>query len=608
MQLSTPASLLAHVRTLLVGLVALTFGACGDEAAPECKVDDDCPSGYTCDLDTFRGDCVQRVYVVRCATSFCEWPYERCVNNERCVEATDLPDSGGGGSGGLPGRDMGGSAGGMSGAGGGGAGGGGGGGPADLGVNVPAPRVLIESPFEGQSFTDQAPDLIGQVLSLDPAGRVSLEVDGQTPGIPLTADADGRFRRSLADLPAGQRHLVVVAEQGPHRAEASVTIRLDFRVVVRGGQLQAGGQVFRFVAVNAPGLLTLAFEPDGRERAAALFAQARALGVTVVRARAYDDRPNARTAIQTAPGQYSEAGLVALDRLVAAAGDAGIKLILPLVDDDAAYGGIPQYLRWAGLPGARADFREFFVAGQIREWFKAHCREILDRRNSLTGLAFREDSAILAWSVFDGLDAAGAFGDATGNQVNDFLADVTPALKATAPNQLITTGDIGFDTSPGPYGRHGTALGDAGLGGLLDGSHGVAWVRNLRLPAVDFASVQLEPDGLGFPGDGSGWANLGAAWLRGHASIAALEGKPLVVTLARLPNGVDLAQRRVVLQAWIDEVQSLELAGMVVGNFYPPGAAGADAAGWSYAPDSDPADPMNQYADQVRALADALGR
>ncbi|MEZ4470970.1 MAG: hypothetical protein R3F60_09260, partial [bacterium] len=397
-------------------------------------------------------------------------------------------------------------------------------------------------------------------------------------------------------------------EQGPHRAEASITIRLDFRVSVRGGQLEAGGRPYRFVAVNAPGLLTLAFEDDGQARVAAVLAQARALGVNVVRARAYDDRPNARTAIQTAPGQYSEAGLVALDRLVAAAGEAGVKLILPLVDDDAAYGGIPQYLRWAGLPGARADFRQFFVAGQIREWFKAHARTIVERTNSLTGNSFFNDPAILAWEIVDGVDAAQVFGDATGNQLYDFYADVTAALKASAPTQLITTGDVGFDTSPGPYGRHAAALTDAGLGGLLDGSHGAAWVRNLRIPTVDFATIQVDPDALGLGGDGMAWANLGAAWIRGHAGIAALEGKPLVISLARLPGRVELAPRRQALQAWMDEVQSLDLAGFAVGNFYPAGAEGADPAGFTAAEGAEGGSAGNPYGDLIQALAAALAR
>jgi len=153
-----------------------------------------------------------------------------------------------------------------------------------------------------------------------------------------------------------------------------------------------------------------------------------------------------------------------------------------------------------------------------------------------------------------------------------------------------------------------TQLADAGLSSLFDGRHGSAWVRNLRIGTVDFASLQLEPDALGFPADGMAWANLGAAWIRGHASIAALEGKPLVITLARLPSTLDLNARRGVLQAWIDEVQSLSLSGFTLGNFYPPGAAAADPAGFSYTPDSDPADPTNLFADMLQALSGEISR
>ncbi|MEZ4463144.1 MAG: hypothetical protein R3F43_01150 [bacterium] len=167
---------------------------------------------------------------------------------------------------------------------------------------------------------------------------------------------------------------------------------------------------------------------------------------------------------------------------------------------------------------------------------------------------------------------------------------------------------MGFDTSPGPYGRHAAALTDAGLGGLLDGSHGAAWVRNLRIPTVDFATIQVDPDALGLGGDGMAWANLGAAWIRGHAGIAALEGKPLVISLARLPGRVELAPRRQALQAWMDEVQSLDLAGFAVGNFYPAGAEGADPAGFTAAEGAEGGSAGNPYGDLIQALAAALAR
>ncbi|MEZ4463142.1 MAG: hypothetical protein R3F43_01140 [bacterium] len=63
------------------------------------------------------------------------------------------------------------------------------------------PRVLIESPIDGQTFFDAPPMLSGQVLSLVAGGRVTREVDGAQPGTALATDADGRFSHPLGAGP-----------------------------------------------------------------------------------------------------------------------------------------------------------------------------------------------------------------------------------------------------------------------------------------------------------------------------------------------------------------------------------------------------------------------
>ncbi len=581
-------------------LLCLLVASCQEEPV-DCITDDDCSEGFRCDQMLYKGDCVERVYVVPCGDQLCRYPEEQCLDNQCVIEIQ--PDTGGqggagGDGGGMNGRDV--------------------GGPRDMSVppvddgviDVPVPTVVIDAPDDGGVYVDDLPRLEGQVGNLDPSGRVELIIDDEDPES-LSPDGMGRFSKGL-DVTPGPHRITVVATQGPHRVEASVSVRVDFFVRTRNGQLYAGERQMRFAGLNMPALLDLAVAHlvDGADdQVSAAFARARMLGVTVVRTRAYDDRPEARTALQIARLEYNEPALQALDHIIAKAGEHGIKLILPLVGRNDAYGGVGQYLRWGGyLVPVAADRRRFYIDGPIREHFKDHVRFMLGRTNSISGVPYRRDPAILAWELVDGIDEPGAFDDATGNQVLEFMTVLTQLVKGNDENHLVATGDMGFDVNPTSYGRHYDALRDAGLSPVYDGSHGVSWHRATRLGTVDLAVVHIDPNAFGFPNAANQYANLGAAWLRGHASLAALESKPVVVLQARMTNApVDLTGRRQALQAWLDEVVSLDLAGICVGNYYPPGAnIGDDRSAWTWAEGTEPADAANQYADLVQGLAAEL--
>ena len=51
---------------------------------------------------------------------------------------------------------------------------------------------------------------------------------------------------------------------------------------------------------------------------------------------------------QTAPGQYDENGLKALDYVIDSARRHGIKLILSFIDNWKYYNGVDQYVDWCG--------------------------------------------------------------------------------------------------------------------------------------------------------------------------------------------------------------------------------------------------------------------
>ncbi|MCA9558714.1 MAG: hypothetical protein KC583_09130, partial [Myxococcales bacterium] len=335
-----------------------------------CTRDEDCRDGYRCDLTLYAGQCVQNVYVFRCGPNLCRYGVEQCVE-ERCVRLVDGGmdgrDQGGGGAGGFGGQGGQGGQGGdpidFGGAGGFDLGGGAGGGEPDAGEPLEAPRIVITAPFDGSTLLTEEPELVGQVFRLG-GGTLRLVIDGEEPGQMLAPDADGRFRRTVR-LNPGNHRLMVIAERGEDRVEEAVQIRIDAFVTTDGGGLRWGQRPFRFVGLSMPGLLDLAVaNPEALD---AVLAQAADLGATVIRTRAYDDRPMAASAIQTEPGAYAEPGLAALDLIVERAGFHGLKLILSLGDGGETYGGPTQYLRWAGyLVPVRTDQHLFFDAGPIR--------------------------------------------------------------------------------------------------------------------------------------------------------------------------------------------------------------------------------------------------
>lgn len=546
----------------------------------------------------------------RCGDDFCELPLETCVE-DRCVQVVDGPDSTPVDAAPPGGRDTGGMSspldaavfsdlGPMADA-----------GPAaDTGDARPpdAPILHIDAPADG-AIVVEMPVIEGHVDNIAPDASVRFAVEDTGIGGPVVV-TDGRFRVEL-DLPPGRWVVTITIDQGRYRETARVEFRFDAFVRVEDGQLRAGSSTFRFVALNAPSLHEVAWhflQGGGTDHVAAVFDKARSLGVTVVRTRAYDDRSDAPSAIQRGQGQYNATGMTALDFIIARAGDAGVKLLLPLVDGGDTYGGINQYLEWHGyvrpLP---ADRHFFFDRGAIREHVKAHVRQLLTRVNTINGVAYRDDPTILGWEIIDGLDAAGAYPPEDGGEgVEGFLRELTNLVAEVAPHHLVGTGDTGVDVNPTDYERSADVFRDAGLDALLDGSHGTSWLRNLRLRNVHFATLHITPDAWGFPAGVNQYSNLGAEWMRGHARLAAREGKPLVVVNARLDagGGLDLANRRTTFDAWLNEFASLELAGFTVGNFYHDTfEADADPHAWFFRAGTEPDNLVNEYADLVESAA-----
>jgi len=138
-----------------------------------------------------------------------------------------------------------------------------------------------------------------------------------------------------------------------------------------------------------------------------------ALGGTVVRSATLAGTAGCVLCLEPTEGHFSDDSFAALDQAIKAAGDLGMKLILPLAggpadctDQAQDTAALCAYLRWQGAPSRAA----FFSDPAIRGAFLARVHAVLTHVNALTGVAYRDDPAILAWencaACGDGVDPA----------------------------------------------------------------------------------------------------------------------------------------------------------------------------------------------------------
>src|SRR6266852_8785043 len=185
--------------------------------------------------------------------------------------------------------------------------------------------------------------------------------------------------------------------------------RLDSFVRTRGSRFVLGGRPFRFVGAN----VAVMYRDEDRAAMPETLARASQAGIRVVRVWASgeggpnDVGPVADQAdwprthpFRWAPGSWNEEALVHLDNVIAQAGQNNLHVQLCLANWWRDTGGVTQYLRWAGISDA-ADSKYhfginperamlFYSNEKTRQLYREHLEKIVNRRNSVTGILYRE--------------------------------------------------------------------------------------------------------------------------------------------------------------------------------------------------------------------------
>ncbi len=210
-------------------------------------------------------------------------------------------------------------------------------------------------------------------------------------------------------------------------------------VTVKGDRLMDGDKELRFISFNIPNLHciedNMAFTetnvwrlPNEYELRDALVS-AREMGGTVVRmytlsVRRKDDTPEIPRYV-LGPGQFNEEAFQALDLALAVANEVGVRIIIPFVDNWSWMGGIAEYAGFRGQPA-----QAFWTDAEIKADFQKTIHYLINRTNTMTGIKYRDDKAVLAWE--------------TGNELKDcpdaWTEEMAAYIKKLDPNHLVLDG------------------------------------------------------------------------------------------------------------------------------------------------------------------------
>jgi mannan endo-1,4-beta-mannosidase len=257
-------------------------------------------------------------------------------------------------------------------------------------------------------------------------------------------------------------------------------------------QLMLNGSLFRFGGTNC---YVLMFSPHSTVDQ--LLGTAAANHLNVVRMWAFDDIgvPSSSDSFYlqywngSAPAYNDSAttGLANVDYAVYKAGQLGIKLIIPFVNNWPQYGGMDQYVNWLG----EKYHDQFYTDPTVRQFYKNWISHLLNHVNSLNGLAYKDDPTIMVWELANeprcqgqGLPTSGA---CTTTTIQSWIQDVAAYVKSVDSNHLVSVGDEGFFCIP-----------SAPPSDFLENcSTGVDTLAFAETPNVDLFGFHLYPEGVG---------------------------------------------------------------------------------------------------------------
>ncbi|XP_061345585.1 mannan endo-1,4-beta-mannosidase 7-like [Gastrolobium bilobum] len=251
----------------------------------------------------------------------------------------------------------------------------------------------------------------------------------------------------------------------------------DGFVKARGVQLMLNGSPYYANGFNAYWLMYVASDPSQRNKVSSAFQEATNHGLNIARTWAFSD--GGYKPLQYSPGSYNEDMFQGLDFVISEARRYGLKLVLSLVNNYNNLGGKKQYVDWARSQGQSVNSEDdFFTNPVVKGYYKNHIKSVLTRRNSLNGVAYKDDPTIMAWELMNEIRCSS---DQSGKTVQAWITEMASYLKSIDGNHLLEVGLEGF------YGQSKQESNP-------NFHEGTDFIANNQIPAIDFATVHSYPD------------------------------------------------------------------------------------------------------------------
>lgn len=222
-------------------------------------------------------------------------------------------------------------------------------------------------------------------------------------------------------------------------------------------------------------------------------------------------------------------GLQRIDQLIAKAKKRNIRLLFSLLDFYDYTGGSQQMSAWYG---STDRYTFFFKDERTRADYEAWVRHVLERTNTITGIAYKDDPTIFGWDLmneaqFSSVDLA-----------TDWITEMSAYIKSIDPNHMLGLGSEGF----------------------FDGKSGNDPLNQLKIDTVDFGTWHIYPAYHRVsPQD---VINLN----KSHCDVATQANKP--VLFEEFGYGAQHADQASVYQKWLESVRANpNCAGWVMWRF-----------------------------------------
>jgi len=220
----------------------------------------------------------------------------------------------------------------------------------------------------------------------------------------------------------------------------------SFGFITRSGdKLMDQGKEFRFVGLNTPNMhiqedksfLSEDWHRVNEYEIRDIFETIRQMGGTVTRTYVFSvvggsNNPTQKSHINGLR-QYDEDLFRDFDLVLKLANEYQIRLIVPFIDNWDWWGGTKQLAAFRGKQKG-----EFCSDSILKEDYKDLVHYVLNRKNTLTGVLYKNDPAILAWETGNELGIENAEGDA--KVFDRWTLEMAQYIKGIDKNHLVNDG------------------------------------------------------------------------------------------------------------------------------------------------------------------------